>query len=165
MLYELTLTLKPVMYKHEAQQQYDMLKESLLNILSGYKVTLVCELTGENNVHYHGVIELKDHRTRDKFLNRFRSYGKIFGRKTCSQLIDEPAYIKYISKDLSVTYDVLARPPILTDAFGYLVDVNVNCIDHYLESSSDTDSDTTIRKRGCKSTTKRSTGDPDIPEE
>ena len=64
MKYELTVTLKPMMYRLTAREQFEYTKPIMINILNsmfGDNYTCVAELTGENNVHYHCLIELRSY--------------------------------------------------------------------------------------------------------
>lgn len=117
MLYELTLTIRPMMYRMEANEQYKFLYEHLRKILDKFKCSMIAELTSENNVHYHGKIELKDFQHRDSLFNKLRNYHKWFGRKTCTQLVDEPKYDEYMRKDIQKT-KLLIEHPIVMDSFN-----------------------------------------------
>lgn len=118
MKYELTLTLKPQLYQHPPQEQYRLAHHYLQDILQLYEVSLVAELTQDHNIHFHGIIELDSIQSKDKFLNKFRGCrSKFFGRKTCSQLLFEESYIKYMRKDLEKTR-VIISDPIVRDSFG-----------------------------------------------
>lgn len=120
MLYEFTVTLKPTMYVHTPRKQWDMTQGILFDIFQGYKVSCVAELTGEHNVHYHAIIDLDGILDKDKLLNKFRKYSKIFGRKTCTQVMFEDSYKKYMRKDIEQTFKVLGVIPIVRDHFGIL---------------------------------------------
>lgn len=117
MKYELTITLRPQMYRFDAREQYVRTSVWLKQILYPYKVSIVAELTQVNNIHYHGIIDLKDLRHRDKFLNRFRG-SLVFGKMTCTQLIDEPKWIEYMKKNIHITWDILNIYPVLLDEFN-----------------------------------------------
>jgi hypothetical protein len=78
---------------------------------------MVAELTGEHNVHFHGIIDLKDIEAKDKLLNKFRRHTKIFGRKTCNQVQFEDSYKKYMRKSFSET-SLIIKHPILLDILG-----------------------------------------------
>lgn len=114
MQYEFTLTLKPVMYKFTAQQQFDKTKNILIKILSKYTCSAVAELTQENNVHYHVLIELKNHEIRDQLLNSFRGF-LIWGRKSCSQLMNYPKYVTYMLKSISTVWPIIKGYPLIID--------------------------------------------------
>lgn len=107
MNYELTLTLRPSLYRFTAQEQYDKCYESLRTIFKYYKVFCIAELTQENNVHYHCIIELKSFKERALLLDKFRKHNHKFGRKTCTQLIDYPKYVEYLFKDIEKTSQLI----------------------------------------------------------
>lgn len=122
--YEITLTLRPHMYRHPADAQHRLCKEYLQTIFKrdlmvGHprhrKLTLVAELTQENNVHYHGIVRLTGHVDRARLLERFREYHKIFGKKTVTQLMDYPKWVKYINKDVAKTADIIGDPVVCDD--------------------------------------------------
>lgn len=117
MKYEITLTLRPYIYKEVPQHQFKIAVKMLEEILPLYQVSLVAELTQENNVHFHGIIELSDLIERNKFLNRFRRFHKLFGKKTVNQVKFEDSYIKYMKKDIENT-KLIIPDPIVRDSFG-----------------------------------------------
>lgn len=118
MKYEVTLTLKPQWYQFPPQEQFRKALPYLEDILKPYEVSMVAELTGEHNVHFHGILELKDLMEKNTFLNKFRgSRSKLFGRKTCSQVKFEDSYKKYMKKNLEETKQII-RDPIVKDFFG-----------------------------------------------
>lgn len=132
MLYELTLTLRPFLYNKTAQEQYDFMFPILRAILGQYKCSCIAELTQENNVHYHAKVELKNFVHRDKLLNQLRQYNKYLGRKTCTQLMNEPLYDEYMRKDTAVTMLVITDP-YLMDTFEVFGNLNPKYIDQILE--------------------------------
>lgn len=114
----MTLTLKPAWYQYTPQIQYDIGFKYLWDILVPYKASFIAELTGENNVHFHGMIELENLEARAKFLNKFRGCRcKYFGRKSCSQVLFQDSYMKYMRKDMTATR-VCIKDPIVRDHFG-----------------------------------------------
>jgi len=118
MKYELCLTIKPVWYRLLPQEQHNIAVRLLEEVHPEYQMSLVAELTGEHNVHYHGIVELADIPEKDLFLNKFRgALSKFFGRKTCSQLQFETSYKTYMRKDLDKTR-LIIKDPIVRDSFG-----------------------------------------------
>lgn len=107
MLYEFTITLRPRLYSMTPQEQYDYCYPILRTILGDYKCSCIAELSQENNVHFHAKIDLKDFRARDILLNKFRKHHTIFGKKTCTQLINEPQYDEYMRKDMKKTGEII----------------------------------------------------------
>lgn len=124
MLYELTVTLRPQLYRHTAKEQFNATRHAIEDILrsstrsqlrpKGF-FTAIAELTGENNVHYHCLVDLEDLEAKDNLLNRFRGWMKIFGRKTCSQVLYEDSYKNYMQKDLQSSWKVIGCPVIRDD--------------------------------------------------
>lgn len=120
MFYELTLTLRPRMYKESSRGQFELtahLVRSTLYAVCNSKATIIAELTGENNIHYHCLIELKDLNQRAVLLNKFRSHDHIFGKKTCTPVQYYDSYIQYLVKDHKITREVLGICPIVTDDY------------------------------------------------
>lgn len=115
MHYECTLTLVPSWSKRRsARDQFILSKEELLEVLREHyrkdiKASFIAELHQSNDVHYHGVITLTDANDRDKFINRLRS-RKIFGRRTITQLVNFPLWVKYLNKDINKTSQILGDP-------------------------------------------------------
>lgn len=133
MKYEFTLTLRPSLYNLTPKEQFNKLYDTLRDILKHWTCSCIAELTKENNVHYHGMIELTDFKDRDSFLNRFRKYNKWFGRKSCTQLKNEPEWILYIRKDMKETEEILGKSPQVDDDFEIFGDLNPKFIDHFLK--------------------------------
>jgi len=119
MLYEVTVTLRPMMYRLTAVEQFYQTMGFLTSIHDGYdKVSCIAELTQEHNIHYHILIDLGDsRRDKDKYLNRYRAYHKYFGRKSCAQVRYEDSYKKYMVKDIEETKKII-KDPIVRDYFG-----------------------------------------------
>jgi len=117
MKYEVTITLKPGLYQFDAKKQFEMTKGILWNIFEPYQSTVVAELTQDHNVHYHCMVDLGSIVARDKFLNRFRAHCKVFGRKSCKQVMFEDSYRAYMKKSLDDVREILGDP-IIRDSFG-----------------------------------------------
>jgi len=115
MKYEFTLTLRPMLYDKKPDEQFKYVHDNLWFLLAPYKASCVAELTQELNVHFHGIIELRDILEKNEFLNRFRHFNKMFGRKTCSQLMYEDTYRKYMKKSIEETKKILLDPIIRDD--------------------------------------------------
>lgn len=117
MKYEVTVTLKPLMYQWTAKEQYRMTKEKIYEIFQDkIPSTVVAELTKDHNIHYHCMVNLDTIEEKDKFLNKFRRY-KEFGKKSCSQVKFEDSYKEYMKKDIETTKRIIGDP-IVTDGFG-----------------------------------------------
>lgn len=123
MNYEVTLTLRPSFFRQRhPRDQHQIAKEYLSQVMlrdsvRREKISLIAELTGEVNVHYHGIIFLKDHCHRAQFLNRFRrkDIDRVFGRKTCSQLRNYPVWCEYMNKSTRDTRDIIGDPIVFDD--------------------------------------------------
>lgn len=115
MLYEITVTLRPCLYRFTAAEQFDKTEDKLRLILCLYKSSCIAELTKEHNIHYHGIIDLKDVSEKDRLCNRFRKYNKEFGRKSIDQIRYENSYRKYIVKEFSTTQKIIGKLPIITN--------------------------------------------------
>lgn len=122
MLYEFTITLLPLTYSKSAKEQKALIHNKLIEILAIYKVSAVYELTSVNNVHVHMMIEFVDHKHRNKFIDSLRPLKKgIVGRCSCSQLIHQGKWEKYMAKDLESTREIIGDP-IIKDSFNILCD-------------------------------------------
>lgn len=117
MKYEVTITLKPLMYQYTPREQHDRCKNILFDIFEPFQVSCTAELTKEHNVHYHSIVELADLQHKDRFLNRFRKHCKIFGKKSCSPVMWEDSLRDYIKKDIDITREITGDP-IIRDSFG-----------------------------------------------
>lgn len=117
MKYELTITLKPLMYVHKPQEQFNLTHHILFDIFQDYHVTAIADLTNEHNVHYHCMIELPTLIDKDRLLNKFRKWNKIFGKKTCTQVMYEDTWRKYIRDKLPLWKGLLADP-IVRDSYS-----------------------------------------------
>jgi len=116
--YFFTITLRPVMYKKDIDEQYDISVNQLLTelkILSD-KITLVVELTKQMNVHMHGLIYSDKFTFRRKFINAFRQ-SKIFGFVQLNPLYDKDKTRDYLIKDLSNSKILINRQPIIIDNY------------------------------------------------
>lgn len=120
MKYEMCITIKPTLYQFKPYKQFEMTQDLLFEIFAQFKATIIAELTQEHNVHYHIMVELKDLIHKDLLLNRFRPYTKIFGRKSCTQVMFEDSYRAYIKKCYDETALILKRCPMVRDSFGVL---------------------------------------------
>jgi len=103
-----TFTLKPSMYRFPIKDQYDKLKNELLNLGSIFSKSLVCELTNSGNLHLHGIISFSEgvtngHGTFRQFvLERFRN-SKVIGFICLKELSDKEGWINYCLKHYFIT--------------------------------------------------------------
>lgn len=118
--YAFTVTLKPNMYRHAAEKQYEDTYKSLFKNLEMLgKVTIVAEITKNYNIHYHGIIRFamcftKHTNLMKAFVDSFRT-TKSYGFVNIKQIIDEPGWIDYISKSLPDTMESIKWRPIVID--------------------------------------------------
>lgn len=134
MLYEFTVTLVPHYCRQRSgRDQHVHASAELLSLFAEYlqkdpsfRVSVIAELHKSNDVHYHGLLELKDHIARDRFINRLR-LRKIFGRRSISQLIHYSTWCEYMNKDTKITRDIIGDP-IVIDDFNVYSDVQYRFI-------------------------------------
>lgn len=132
--YSFTVTLKPIMYKKVATDQYDATSQEVLTKLLGlsymspdgkFDLTLVSELTKNYNIHYHGIIKMPLRNSKihcmKRFTDEFRN-SKQLGFVNIKQIDDEPGWIDYISKDLHSTKIHVGRPPVIFDGLESIKD-------------------------------------------
>jgi len=106
-----------------SQSQYDITHEHLIDILRSVgvnKIAMVCELTRNSDVHYHGILEVPKQcldRVRYIINNRIRKC-KYFGFRQIDLVHDLPGWHTYIAKDLERTKRLLGRMPIICDDFN-----------------------------------------------
>lgn len=121
MLYEITVTLRPQMYRLNPTEQLNATRRMLVDIFrrddpkAPYKVSLVAELTGENNIHFHGIVDLRDFKHRHCLINHFRPYHKTLGKKSITQLVDYPKWVSYINKDIAQSRQLIGDPIVFDD--------------------------------------------------
>lgn len=116
--YEFTITLRPRLYDRTPEEQFRYTSDILQReCLSRWNTSCVAELTKENNIHYHGIVHLKDFKHRNSFLNGFRKYNNIFGRKSCSPIRKESDWIMYMRKNVEETRQILGQDPWVTDVY------------------------------------------------
>jgi len=128
--YAFTVTLKPVLYKLESEEQYDGTFNELKRLLSqlALKLTLIAEHTVGYCVHYHGIITftLHGHSKRDvkkRFYDLFRCQ-KLFGFVNIKAIENEPGWVEYISKSFEQFKFDADRRPIIIDQHE-IYDTNV----------------------------------------
>lgn len=134
MLYEFTLTIHPKYYKSNPISQYTQTKEIFLKLykkgyFNKFKISIVAELTSVQNVHYHCLVDIMTLADKTEFLNIFRPFN-IFGKKSISQVVNEPVYREYMQKSLVETAEVLENCPIIVDENNVFTDVKCICTLH-----------------------------------
>lgn len=124
--YSATVTLKPRLYQHRAEIQYDMTYPEIVKqlALTGiHKSVIVAELTKNFNIHYHLTITVLLHtgcniNVMKKFVDSFRK-SPVFGFVNIKQIEDEKGWIEYISKSFNDFVFATNRRPIIKDDFNY----------------------------------------------
>jgi len=120
-IYAFTITLRPKLYIHEPEEQYDLVCEYLVRKLEGLckSVTLVAEVTQNFNIHLHGICDfiiLPKMVCEKEFKKCFRNDTKI-GFVNIKEMTDAIGWSRYMKKDLVKTMNALNRRPVLLDDF------------------------------------------------
>lgn len=127
--YAFTVTLNPRMFRDNAEVQYDNVAEIANVKVSSIanKYTMVCELTKNCNIHFHGIcdFQLGPVNLIKRFYDYFRCKCKnryqckcTLGFVNIKVIEDENGWIEYIKKDLKTTYDSICRSPIIHDGLN-----------------------------------------------
>lgn len=125
--YALTITLKPKMYNHQAEEQYDIAKPVIYNMNLG-EATVICELTKAYNVHFHCLIEVNETATfkgpKGKLISferyvcdKFRN-NPVIGFVYVKKCTDKSGWITYMLKDIEQTKQNIARQICVRDDFN-----------------------------------------------
>jgi hypothetical protein len=121
----LTVTLKPLLYRFNTEEQIDKSVVDLIRILNDLKCikkTIVFELTKSHNIHYHIIAKFELTGVRNiynKIYNSFRK-SKIFGYVLTDQIKDYDNFTTYILKDVKNTFNILGRFPIIRDDYNLM---------------------------------------------
>lgn len=112
-----TVTLKQLHRKLDAEGQYDKTKSKILELLRCCKATIVAELTTNYDIHYHAIVSIPNRSLRNKeplrwLKDRFRSD---FGFTCIKQVDDYHGWVGYLMKDIVETRKVVE--PILRDDY------------------------------------------------
>lgn len=120
MKYAITLTLNPKLYKMIPDDQYIKMSQ-IIDELRDYKISIVAELTQQQNVHAHGTIEIEGNKDLKKFWNTVRVLQKEdLGKMIClKQITDEPKWLEYLKKDTTFTKEICNADPWYKDDFSY----------------------------------------------
>lgn len=103
--FAITITLKPMLFKNTATEQYDETYLPLHRLLKAlcFEHTVVAELTKAFNVHYHGVVVMPDWgNCRKRFVDAFRK-SRSFGYVCIKMIDDEQGWYDYIRKGIKGT--------------------------------------------------------------
>lgn len=122
--FAVTFTLLPKLYNHVCGHQYELSRDILYNALAsvGFYCTLICEVTKQCNVHYHGIIASKgpalcEDKAKMLIKNCFRDSKVIGYQYRCNHLTDYGGWMEYITKDLRRTKEISMIDPIFKDEF------------------------------------------------
>lgn len=122
MFHELTITLLPHLYTMTVKQQFDLMAPYVKQILQGWMHTTVAELTLDENVHFHSIVQLDDssHEAgladRSKLLDKIRPYKKRYiGRCRCVPVRYEESWKSYITEDIIKTQRLISDPVVQDD--------------------------------------------------
>lgn len=116
--YALTITLKPLMYKEDAEEQYRQTALNISKLFPKCKLTLIAELTQQYNIHYHGIISVPStlsSQPRKYVFDKIRKYSKL-GKTTVDQVDDYEGWVVYLNKDLQETSKTVY--PIIRDDYN-----------------------------------------------
>lgn len=129
MRFAITVTLHKKCFDMPAEWQFDHYTDAVKDMFSvfKFKYTMVTELTQASNIHYHALVEAPNYceDVLRKKLNDYTRKNKTIGFICVKQVTDEPGWVDYIVKDLSKTYRLISRDPLIRD------DLRV-CDDHFL---------------------------------
>lgn len=118
--YAITLTLKPILYKHTCEEQFSIVATSIRNNFPNCKFTLLAELTKQYNVHFHGIIKVDLNKIvchPEKYLyDRIRQY-KHLGFAVIKQITEYQIWIDYITKDYNITKQKANIDPFVKDDY------------------------------------------------
>lgn len=144
MLTEVTITLKPFMYVHSSEKQYELTAPVLQKLLlNRYQASCVAELTKQFNIHYHMAIELADAAARKRFCDDLRKI-KWVGRTSIEMVRNDILYFTYMNKDIAETRSLIGKDPIIADSFGKIgvmkflddvADEDIECQSLYISDS------------------------------
>lgn len=120
MKYAITLTLNPKLYRMIPDDQFIKMSQ-IIDELRDYKISIVAELTQQQNVHAHGTIDIEGNKDLKNFWNIIRGLQKgDLGKMIClKQITNEPQWIEYLKKDLKLTKEICNADPWYKDDFSY----------------------------------------------
>lgn len=140
-LYAITITLQPKLYKYKLEEQYDRTYLHVGKQLKalGTKVDLIAEITKHNcNLHYHGILKFYNFKPKTNLIIKFYDHFRmdpIIGFVNIRQMDDEQGWKDYITKEIYYTKESLDRMPIVINEiskFKLCNDYGHMKIDEYL---------------------------------
>lgn len=102
--FAITITLKPSQYRDTWEKQRHNTAGALLKIFKDSKMTLICELTKTDNIHYHGIWSCPMHLCNDAkkyFFDRLRLFSRI-GKCECLPVNNWYNWCIYLNKDIAL---------------------------------------------------------------
>lgn len=122
MFHELTITLLPHLYSMTVKQQFELMAPYVKQILQGWSHTTIAELTLDENVHFHSIVQLDDksqagaEADRSKLIDRIRPFKKRYiGRTRCVPVWFEESWKTYITEDIKKTQRLITNPVVQDD--------------------------------------------------
>lgn len=119
--YAITLTLKPVIYRHAPEKQFSLVSENIRNNFPNCQFTIIAELTKQYNIHFHGFIKVDLNKINihpEKYLfDRIRKYSAL-GFAVIKQVTEYNVWKDYILKDKKNTESILNLDPVVRDDYG-----------------------------------------------
>lgn len=114
----LTVTLKGSQKRLDAEGQYTLTKDKVLNRLRNCHHTTIVELTTNFDVHYHSILKLDLNKANNKSALRYIKdvFRADFGYTCVKQVEDYDGWAEYLAKDITATSAVLS--PIVKDDYG-----------------------------------------------
>lgn len=102
--YAVTVTLPSTSRKLPAEAQFDKYKERFINCFFHFKVSAVCELTSNYDIHFHAVCSVKP----EHYVSKPQKYLKDvfraqFGFTCIKEVTDFDGWINYLKKDIDNT--------------------------------------------------------------
>lgn len=106
----LTVTLRSSLKRLDAEGQYTLTKDKLLNKLRNCKHTTVVELTSNYDVHYHSILQIPLNKCMNKSPLRYIKdvFRSDFGFTCVKQVENYEGWIDYLKKDITETSKVIA---------------------------------------------------------
>lgn len=114
--WEVTLTLKPVLYNKDYVEQFAMTNYQVLDMFRHYEWSGVCELTRDLNIHYHLLVKaLNSDQTHIDLVRCIKSRYKVFGRYEVKLVTNYDNYTTYIKKDIKIMQESYRINSIIKD--------------------------------------------------
>lgn len=116
MLYFVTLTLKPKMYKYSSKTQFEITSGDVYDIINRSSVQFVCipEHTAVGNVHYHAVVLFRDKSNVIMFNNKVKKIKSLGMTKITPTPIESLEQLnrscEYLFKELDLTKKCIDMP-------------------------------------------------------